>query len=80
MLTSYILGRCVRSTGFGAHFVGLRKVDVVYLGHSVLGRYVGGGQYILGRNVRGTAFRRTKCPADNSQGGQNFLRHRCVAA
>ena len=30
---------------------------------------VHGGQYILGRNVRGTAFPRTECPADNLQAG-----------
>ena len=36
----------------------------------------GGGQYILGQNVRGTTFPRTKRPADKLHGGRVFLRHR----
>ena len=48
-------------TGNPAHYP---RTDCPGGGNSVLGLDVRGGQYILGRNVRGTAFPRT---ADNLQ-------------
>ena len=63
-------------TGNPAHYP---RTDCPGGGNSVVGLDVRGGQYILGRNVRGTAFPKTECPADNLQRGQNFLRHQLYA-